>query len=259
MRKYIFLIIGIILLGGCSEEAVEPVEEDVIEAEGSQALVEERLTREEQTQVLKDYYGMISSNSSNEDIIKLVDENISKLDKDIVDEIVLSLEDHLSLSNKSIKYLSETLVKYKEYASEEIKSYLDILKREGEMVFTDGESMVVDLKDLIERGIKAENHLRTYPDGKTMNKVKNYYSAYIYAAIQGVGNQYIYAGEGTSKVREDVLNQYKEVVEDYPEFNIGKIFQLYIDTLALDKDDLNGESVLKFYEDLDVITKDTQF
>lgn len=247
MRKYIFLIIGIILLGGCSKEAVEPVEEDVIEAEGSQALVEERLTREEQTQVLKDYYGMISSNSSNEDIIKLVD------------EIVLSLEDHLSLSNKSIKYLSETLVKYKEYASEEIKSYLDILKREGEMVFTDGESMVVDLKDLIERGIKAENHLRTYPDGKTMNKVKNYYSAYIYAAIQGVGNQYIYAGEGTSKVREDVLNQYKEVVEDYPEFNIGKIFQLYIDTLALDKDDLNGESVLKFYEDLDVITKDTQF
>lgn len=253
MKKYIFLLIGVLLLGGCTKEAVEPVEEEILETEKPQPIVEESLSREEQTEILKDYYSKLSSNTANEVIIDFVDEYSSNLDQDIMDEIVLSLEDHLILTNPSIKSLSETLVKYKDYSSEELKSYLDILDTEGQMIFSDGETMVISLDDLINRGTNAEIHLRTYPQGKTMNKVKNYYSAYIYSAIQGVGNQYIYAEEGTSKISEGVLNQYRQVIAKDPEFNISKIFQEYIDTLVLDEYDLNGNNVIKFYEDLEAI------
>lgn len=255
MKKYIFIIIALLLLGGCAKEVIEPVEE-VVETNQPQPIIEEILTREEQTAVLKDYYGMLSSKSNNEEILKLIDENASRLDEDIMDEIIVSLEDHLILINPSIKVLSETLIKYKDYSSDEVKSYLDILSREGQMIFTDGESMVVPLDELIKRGTNAENHLRLYPQGKTTNKVKSYYSAYIYAAIQGVGNQYIYAEEGSSKISDNVLYQYRQIIEKNPDFNISKIFQEYLDTLALDEYDLNGENVIKFYEDLEGIIQD---
>lgn len=255
MKKYIFIIIALLLLGGCAKEVIEPVEE-VVETNQPQPIIEEILTREEQTAVLKDYYGMLSSKSNNEEILKLIDENASRLDEDIMDEIIVSLEDHLILINPSIKVLSETLIKYKDYSSDEVKSYLDILSREGQMIFTDGESMVVPLDELIKRGTNAENHLRLYPQGKTTNKVKSYYSAYIYASIQGVGNQYIYAEEGSSKISDNVLYQYRQIIEKNPDFNISKIFQEYLDTLALDEYDLNGENVIKFYEDLEGIIQD---
>ncbi|TJX13057.1 hypothetical protein E9840_10970 [Tissierella creatinini] len=251
MKKYIFLMMVLLLLGGCTKEATAPAEEEIIETEEQQTIIEESLTREDQTQFLKDYYSMISSKEPDEDIVKAVDENASMLDEDIMDQIVLSLEDHLMLSSPSIKDLSGTLIKYRDYSSDEIKSYLDILDIEGQMLFTDGETMIVSLSDLIDRGIKAETHLRSYPNGKTKAKVNNYYSAYVYAAIQGVGNQYIYVEEGSSKIREDVLNQYKEVIKNNPDFNMSKIFQLYIDTLNLDGYDLNGKNVLEFYKNLE--------
>lgn len=177
-----------------------------------------------------------------------------------MDEIVLSLEDHLILTNPSIKVLSETLTKYKDYSSDEVKSYLDILNTEGQMIFTDGESMIVSLDELIKRGINAENHLIRYPEGKTVNKVRGFYSAYIYAAIQGAGNQYIYGEESSSKISEDVLNQYRDLIESNPDFNMSKVFLEYLDTLALDEYDLNGENVIKFYEDLEgIIENNSKF
>ncbi len=253
MKKYILFLIAIVLLIGCQKEALEPVEKENVEIGEPQAIEEIILTKEEQTEILKDYYRMLSSKNTNEEIIKLVDENAPKLDASIVDEMILSLEDYLMLSNPSIKDLSETLIRYREYSSDELKSYLDILNIEGQKFFTDGESMIIDLMELIDRAIKTEKHLRTYPNGKTMSKVKKYYSAYIYATIQGAGNQYIYAEEGSSKIKEDVLSQYKEVILNYPDFNLGKIFKIYIDTLALDENDLNGENVLEFYKNLDVV------
>lgn len=256
MKKYIFLIIALIVLGGCTKELAEPVEEEIVETGEAQPIIEENLSREKQTAVLKDYYGKLSSNSKKEEILNLVDENAPKLDEDIMDEIVLSLEDHLILTNPSIKVLSETLTKYKDYSSDEVKSYLDILNTEGQMIFTDGESMIVSLDELIKRGINAENHLIRYPEGKTVNKVRGFYSAYIYAAIQGAGNQYIYGEESSSKISEDVLNQYRDLIESNPDFNMSKVFLEYLDTLALDEYDLNGENVIKFYEDLQGIIKD---
>lgn len=249
MKKYIFLLIALVLLTGCKNEVAEPVEEEVVKTEEPQ-IVEVVLTREEQREILKNYYSMLSSKSSTEDIIKLIDENVSKLDADIVDEIVLSLEDHLVISNPSIKELSETLLKYKDYSSAEIQSYLDILNVEGKKMFSDGETSVIALNELTTRGLEAEAHLRNFPDGKTFNKVKTYFSAYIYAAIQGVGNPYIYAEDGSSIISEDVMEVYERIIEYNPDFNMSKIFQKYLDTLALDGNDINGQNVVAFYEDL---------
>lgn len=249
MKKNIFLLIVLLLLTGCQKEVVEPVEEEVVNIEEPQ-IEEEVLTREEQTEILKNYYGLLSSKSPTQDIINLIDENVSKLDEDIVDEIVLSLEDHLVIANPSIRELSETLIKYKEYSSAEIQSYLDILYTEGGKIFSDGETSVIPLNELTTRGLETEGHLRKFPDSKTYTKVKEYFSAYIYAAIQGVGNPYIYAEDGSSIIREDVIEIYKGIIEYNPEFNMSKIFQKYLDTLASDGNDINGQNVVVFYEDL---------
>lgn len=251
MKKYLLLLISIILLGGCTKETIEPVEEEPV------VVIEpEIVAKEKQTEILRDYYEMLKSNTSKDEIKKYLDTNVSRLDANIVDEIIISLEEYLTLSNPSIKDISEILINYRNYSTDEIKSYLDILNTEGQMMFSDGESISVDLSELLNRSISAENHLRSFPDGKTNSRIQDYFIAYISGAIEGVGNQYIYAEEGSSKIRAEVLDTYNDIIEANSELSTSQILQKYLEDLKLDEYDLNGVNVLKFYEDLPVIIKD---
>ena len=253
MKRYVIMIIMAILLSGCTKSTTtdeispEDIVPEVVEPEDE---TQKELTIEEKKDVLSGYYSLLNQNKELEEITTYLDNNIEKVDEDIVDDIVLSLEEYVRNIAPSMKTISDTLMKYYDYVSEEVKSYLDIINREGQNVYTDGEMMKVDLNELIERALMTEKHLYKYAGGKTIVRINDFYEGYITGIIIGTGNQYIYAEEGSSKIKDEVLNTYKHFIESNEDSNITEILKQYLEKLSMDDYDMNGENVLKFYDDL---------
>ena len=247
---FIYIMVAIVLLTGCTKP-VAPKDDPIVIVEPTEIEVSnETLTQEEQDNILKEFYNKLNNKISEEEIIKYLDENISKLDSVKVDDIIIELDEHLRLYNQNFESNVNTLMKYYEYSTDEIKSYLEVLDKEAKKMFTDGEEIKIELKELLDRAILAENHLKKYPEGKTQKRVQELYSAYIEGAIIGTGNQFIYAEDSSSTVKKEVLDTYKSFVEINKDSNVTKIISNYLEVLSLDNNDMNGENTLKFYENI---------
>lgn len=251
MRLYYILLIILVVLTGCSKPKEQLVNEIV--EEDQELSKEEKLSEEEQKEIMKEFYKILSEAKNKENLIGYIEDNFEKLDSEFVDELVLSLEEYLDIVDISISEKIEILTKYYDYSTDELKSYLDILKTEGQNMFTDGEGLKVELNEILDRALISERHLKMYHGGKTVDRIKNYYIAYITGSIVGTGNQYIYGEEGSSKIRQDVIDIYNSVIEKNKESHTSEILELYIDNLNKDNNDLNGENVLKFYDELDFL------
>ena len=255
MKKYILVLVLSIILGGCTKQEM-PIDEPVITDNPTEEL---RLTKEEQQEILKDYYTILKSNRDQQEVIEFIDDNIADLDTEIVDEIVLSLEEFLRISNSSMNELGSILTKYYNYSSDEVKSYITILDIEGQALFTDGEQINIDLEELLNRAITAENHIRIYQNSRTRTRVFDLYGAYVRGAIEGLGNQYIYATEGASTIKAEVLESYKKLIVNHNDSATASILEKYIENLELDNNDMNGANTLKFYEGLESFINDLNF
>lgn len=255
MKRYLALLTIIVLLGGCSKETA-PKEETISTDTAAQVDIEVTLSVEEQQEALKQYYNLLKINGNDEGIKSFLDKNLSKLDSENVDAIIISLEDYLLASDHSVDEIGAMLMKYYDNASSEVQYYLDIINREAQMPFTDGERINVELDELLDRMVQAEEYLRNFPEGSRKNKIYDYYKAYIIGSIAGAGNQYIYAEDGSSNIRPEVLNSYNKIIEAYKDFSSSKILTQYIKTLAMDNNDLNGDNTLDFYEDIEGIIKE---
>lgn len=257
MIRYLVLITIIVLLGGCTNKNTAPEEETMTPSPATLAEVAQGiLSKEEQEEVLKQYYNLLKINGNEDGITSFLDKNISKLDPEIADAIIVSLEDYLIAANHSMDETSAMLMKYYDKASGEIQYYLDIMNREIEMPFTDGEGINVELNELLDRVVQAEEYLINFPEGIRKNKIYDYYQAYIIGSIAGAGNQYIYAEDGSSTIKKEVINNYNRIIKNYKDLSSSKILKIYIDTLAMDNEDLNGENTVKFYDDLERIIRD---
>ncbi len=246
------MVFTVILLSGCTKSTTTPeIPSEVVAPKDDE--VQKELTIEEKRNILAEYYSLLNQDKDLEEIITYVDENIEKLDKDMADDIILSLEEYMSNIAPSMELISDTLMKYCDYASDEVSSFLNIINREGQMMYTDGEMLRVDLNELIERALMAEEHLDKYAEGKTEGRIKDFYVGYVIGIIMGTGNQYIYAKDGSSLIKDEVLNAYKQFIEANKDSNISKILEQYLQGLTMDNYDMNGENALKFYDDLPTI------
>lgn len=249
----LFILVILTLLVGCKGSVVEPVTPVDSPEVNNEAKEDKILSIAEQEIIVKEYFDLLQSKSDN--IIGFVDKNISYLDEVYVDEVVVSLEEYIKTNNPSMAELSSKLNMYYDYSSDEIKSYLDILNKEAESMFTDGDEIRVSLDELLERAKVSETHLRKYMGRVTSNKVYDLYESYIVGAILGSGNQYIYANDGYSTIKEDVLNKYNGFIENNQDSFTSNILSKYLGELKVDELDMNGVNVLKFYEDLRDIIK----
>lgn len=248
-RKILFYVIAVSLLIGCSKPEANPAYPGKVMDEPD-VEVEETLTAEEQDKIVKEFYNLLVENKDEDTITKFIDANISKLDIENADTVILEMEDYLIRKSSDLTHTYEIISKYKDYTSNEIKSYMDLLKLESENIYTDGENLNIGLEELLNRALYAEKHLREYSTGKTKKKVYDLYEAYIYGAILGSGNQYIYANEGTLIIKDEVLNIYKDFVAENEGTYVAKILSNYLEEIDLDQGNLNGENVIYFYENI---------
>ncbi|MBC8587165.1 hypothetical protein [Paratissierella segnis] len=247
--KTLFYIVVMALLVGCSKPQDKPAYPGKVVDEHS-GEVEEPLTLKEQSVLLKEFYDLLIENADEDTIVKFVDEHIGSLDTENADDMILEMEDYLLKKSFGFEHTYDTASKYIDHASDEVKSYFELLKAESQNVYTDGDNLNIGVEELLNRALNAEKHLKDYPTGKTNKKAYEMYENYIYGAILGSGNQYIYANESSSIIKDEVLKVYNEIIDKDNGTYTAKILTQYVDELSKDNGDLNGQNTLYFYENI---------
>jgi hypothetical protein len=253
------LLIGVvaisIILTGCipkQENAFKEVDIDKI-AENVKETISEKFGEQEQVKVLKDYYKSIEKNISEDVVINTIKDNISKLDEEKADEMLIQFEDFLYAKGYDKKKVIENLAPFIGNASDEFKSYFKIWKTETDNETTDGEGLKISAEEIIDRALEIEKHSNRFPESKLKQKLDDLYKAYIGLSLKGLGNPYIFAKEGETNLDPDLLEMYKQKINENPDSRTAKILNLYIVELEKDSYNLNGDNVNYFYENIDKI------
>ncbi len=249
------ILASTLLITGCSEEMDKITEKVDIEDIKDKAndIVSERLEETEQIKILKEYYGFIEKRMDEDKIINFLKDNIESLDEFRVDEMLIQLENHLYAKGYDTKGVLEKLAPHIQYASDEFKSYFRIWNNEVENETTDGESINISAQEILERALQIENHIDKFPEGKTRTRLEELYNTYMSLAIQGLGNQYVYAQEGESVLKEDTLKVYEETISENPDSRTARILQEYLAEIKKDEMALDGENALYFYDNIERI------
>ena len=113
--------------------------------------------------------------------------------------------------------------------------------------------MKASADEILDRALEIEKHMEKFPDGRTKDRLQDLYSTYVSLGIKGLGNQYIYAQEGESKISQGVLEAYRRIIEENPDSRTARILKGYLDELQEDGFELNGENTAFFYDNIERI------
>ncbi len=175
------------------------------------------------------------------------------LDEKRVDEMLIQLENHLTVKGYDTKGILEKISPYLEYASEELRSYFKLWENEANDQTTDGESTIKPVDEILKRALEAEGHIKQYPEGKTRDRIGELYRVYVKMGIEGLGNQYIYAEDGESRLSREVQSIYEKIIEDFPGSWTAAVLDSYLDELKKDSMNLDGPNAIYFLDNLDGI------
>lgn len=148
------------------------------------------------------------------------------------------------------------ILKQKNNITSEVIHYLELMENEKLDRFTFGEEIEISLEELLKRIKNAENYLVSYPSSRSSKKVYELYNEYMYGAILGTGNPYVLANEGTSILKDEILNQYKTFVANNKESRTAEILQEYINILEKNENNMDVDEVIDFYDNRDEIIED---
>lgn len=262
MNKKILVLIAVLAvsLTACipkqdnaiKELETEEIGEDIKEEES------EKLNQEEQLEILKRYYEAIENNDPENQIINNVKENITRLDEEKADEMIIQLENYLYSRAYDAKEVIEMLEPFLENSSREFKSYFNIWKRETENETTDGEGLNISAEEIIERALEIEKYWQQYPESVLKVKLDDLYKVYMRLSLKGLDNPYIFAKEGESSLDPDLLEMYQDKIDKNPDTRTARILSQYLEELEKDSYDLNGENVNYFYDNTDAIIEATK-
>lgn len=257
MKKTIVLILlaGTMFFAGClgnGENTSKKVDVEGVKENGTE-IINNRLEENEQINVLKEYYSFIEKRMDEDKIINLLKENVENLDEFRVDEMLLQLENYLYAQGYDTKGVFEKMAPYVQYGSDELKSYFRIWNNEVENQTTDGTNLNISVDKTLQRAMEIEKHIDKFSEGKTRTRLEELYETYMSIVIQGLGNQYVYAQEGESIIKEEVIEAYEVTISENSDSKTAKILQRYIEELEKDEMSLAGENVLYFYDNFERI------
>lgn len=215
------------------------------------------LPEEEQDVVMNSYYKLLTEKKAALEISDFIDSNIDGLSKENIENMIVSLENYLSTTDSSVDEDYGLLHSYKDYVSDEMKSYLDVIEREASSIFTDGERLNIDISEIMDRAIGAEKHLDKFSKGKIYNKIYDLYGQYIKGAILGSGNPYIFAQDGSTIIKDEYMDKYKAIIDKNKDSKTTKILAQYVSLLEEGNMDLNSDSINQFYDEIDILIEDT--
>lgn len=203
--------------------------------------------------------------NSNPELLEIFDlgvrDNISNVKEVELKELLIRTLDNGYLILKGGGYIYpeidySILLKYKEYISKEVVEYLEMVNLETKDRFTYGEKIEIPIKNLLNRALISEKYLLSNKKSRLLNKTYDLYVKYINGIILGTGNPYVFANEGSSVIREDILNEYKTFIKDNEDSRTAELLRNYVTILENNKNEMDAPEVLEFYDNVDSIIKD---
>lgn len=195
--------------------------------------------------------------NSNPELSKIFDsgikENMASLkDTDLKDLLNRTLDSgYLLLKGGGYIYPEidySEILKYREYITTNVVDYLEIMEVETKNRFTYGEEIEIPLEELLNRLRNTESYLVSNEGSKSSNKIYKLYAEYMYGIILGAGNPYVLANEGTSIIKDEILNEYKTFVNNNKDSRTAGILEEYINILANNDNDMDAPEVIEFYD-----------
>ena len=206
--------------------------------------------------LLKEY----ENANSNPELSKVFDlgvkDNITSVSDEGLKELLTNTIDNGYLLLKGGGYIYpeidySEILKHRQYITSEVVDYLEIMEVETKNRFTYGEEIEISLEELLNRVKETEDYLVSNKGSKSSNKVYKLYVEYMDGVILGAGNPYVLANEGTSIIKDEILNQYKTFVTNNKDSRTSEILQEYIEILINNENDMDAEGVIEFYDNRD--------
>lgn len=170
------------------------------------------------------------------------------------EELKVKLIDNLNIGYKldSIEGTYEYVIDYKkildEFSEDILKEYRDYLKilalNTNKPYLNDG-NLMISMEKLASRIVLLENFRMTYPYSIYLDEINQYYKDYINTFIFGSINNPNFDNE-TKEIKEDILESFKQVIDEYPHTSFADIVQNLLIDLGNNGNKLNNEIENKY-------------
>ncbi len=105
---------------------------------------------------------------------------------------------------------------YAEYLSDELKDYIALMATESDKVTMKDAAIVIELDDLANRLVMAENYVVKYGGSPRIERVKETYAGYLSNFLGGSNNTLIYDYE-TKEIRQEIRDAYEKFSRENPD------------------------------------------
>lgn len=119
---------------------------------------------------------------------------------------------------------------YTAYLSPEFKAYIELKAVESDKVSMKDAGITIDLEDLSQRLIMAENYIVKYGASPRIDRVKETYAGYLWSYIGGANNTPIYDFE-TKAIRPELRESYEKFSRENPDLVSTRAVRNWLEVL----------------------------
>lgn len=200
--------------------------------------------------IISKYNNLVSSNSSLDEILKFVDENIKTSNKYEANELIYDL---IKSSSNNIDIDLSSLNKYNDYISNDMKSFLSLVIDAQKNPIISNNSISLNLEELLVKSESIEKHIKNFPKSKTKDDSFKLYCTYMGTAITGYydseefNDSNIYLNDTGVRLDVRAVNIYKKFSQNNNS-KTADIIKKYLSILRNSKWRTDTNAVQDFYK-----------
>lgn len=133
------------------------------------------------------------------------------------------------------------LKQYRLFISEELADYIDIMATNSDNLFSNDAALTISLDELGDRILDIEKFNDKYSEFIRRDKLKNIYSNYMRAYLEGLDNSLAYDFR-TSIYRDEVIRSFKNLIENNEDSKTADIVKEYLDIIKNNNNKISNKA-----------------
>lgn len=183
--------------------------------------------------------------ANNIDILKKID--TKKMDDGLIKGLIQEVyANHLTFKNDGSRYfvvvdMQYVKNKYAKYMTDDLTAYTDFRIMEDSAIIFNGTTGTFDMAELTKRLIKIETESPKWQETvfkEQWNNSKEYY----YAILFGINHSYFMDEKEPTKVKDDIILKYDEIIKNNGETEFGKELKEYVDIVKKSGNKISAEA-----------------
>ena len=162
-------------------------------------------------------------------------ERVLSSEKELNEHLINNLKLGYKLGDKDGKYIYSInyqlfLDKFGDNLLREYRDYYSLLALNSNNPFVKNGSLMIGVDKLAERIILMDNFQMTYPYSQFISNLEEIYKDYLNTLLFGTINSPVFDKE-SDLINEDILLQYKNIIEKHPQSNLSHILSSFLKEL----------------------------